>query len=288
MRFLTRYFRALVLITAALALVGCTAPRAKPDADLKAKQFTPQAETASLYIYRSEMTGASAPMTVSVNNQSLGKTNARTYYNLEVAPGSYTVVSSADNTSSVTVEVEAGRSYYVWQKVTMSMGSGTARAQVSLVSEAQGQKGVLASKLLTTKVRPSAFGVAPAAGSPPEAPAAAPVARRAAAGPTPASPTATAAMSMPHFVPDAKPVSRVARPAAAPAPAPAAQNVPTAATVPVASPAQPAPAATAAAAAPMPANQKESRLQWLKQMRDANLISSGEYETKRQQVLSAP
>ncbi|WP_082604030.1 DUF2846 domain-containing protein, partial [Acidovorax sp. Root217] len=257
MRFLTRYFRALVLITAALALVGCTAPRAKPDADLKAKQFTPQAETASLYIYRSEMTGASAPMTVSVNNQSLGKTNARTYYQLEVAPGSYTVVSSADNTSTVTVEAEAGKSYYVWQKVTMSMGSGTARAQVSLVNEAQGQKGVLASKLLTTKVRPSAFGVGPAAGSPPEAPAAAPVARRAAAGPTPASPTATAAMSMPHFVPDAKPVSRVARPAAAPAPA--AQNVPTAASVPVVSPAQPAPVATAAAAAPMLTSQKESR-----------------------------
>ncbi|WP_428003010.1 DUF2846 domain-containing protein [Acidovorax sp.] len=288
MRFLTRYFRALVLISAALALVGCTAPRAKPDADLKAKQFTPQAETASLYIYRSEMTGASAPMTVSVNNQSLGKTNARTYYNLEVAPGSYTVVSSADNTSTVTVEAEAGKSYYVWQKVTMSMGSGTARAQVSLVNEAQGQKGVLASKLLTTKVRPSAFGVAPAAGSTPEAPAPAPVARRAAAGPTPASATATAAMSMPHFVPDAKPVGRVAGPAAAPA----AQNVPTAATVPVASPAQPArpaPAPTTTAAAPaMPAGQKESRLQWLKQMRDANLISSGEYETKRQQVLSAP
>ena len=286
MRFLTRYFRALVLITAALVLVGCTAPRAKPDADLKAKQFTPQAETASLYIYRSEMTGASAPMTVSVNNQSLGKTNARTYYHLQVAPGSYTVVSSADNTSTVTVDAEAGKSYYVWQKVTMSLGSGTARAQVSLVNEAQGQKGVLASKLLTTKVRPSAFGVAPAAGSTPEALAPAPVARRAAAGPTPASPTATAAMSMPHFVPDAKPRSRVAGPAAAPAPA--AQNVPTAATVPVASPAQPSPAATAAAAAPIPASQKESRLQWLKQMRDANLISSGEYETKRQQVLSAP
>ena len=280
MRYLTtKNLCALVLGAAALALVGCTAPRATPDADQKAKQFAPRAETASLYIYRSEMTGASAPMTVSVNNQSLGKTNARTYYQLDVAPGSYTVVSSADNTSSVTVEVEAGKSYYVWQKVTMSLGSGTARAQVSLVSEAQGQKGVLASKLLTTKVRPSAFGVAPAAGSMPEAPAPARVARPAAAGPRPASPTATAAMSMPPSVPDATPVSRVARPAPAPTAAPAAQSVPAAASVPL---------ATAAAAAPMPASQKESRLQWLKQMRDANLISASEYETKRQQVLSAP
>ncbi|MES2611040.1 MAG: hypothetical protein V4679_12410 [Pseudomonadota bacterium] len=117
------------------------------------------------------------------------------------------------------------------------------------------------------------------------APAAAPAAPVPAPALRPASAPATATVSMP-FVPDSKPVARVAP--QAPAAAPAAQSVPTAATVAVASPAQPAPAATAAAAAPMPASKKESRLQWLKQMRDANLISSGEYETKRQQVLSAP
>lgn len=121
--------------------------------------------------------------------------------------------------------------------------------------------------------------------SKPVARAAAPAAAAPAPGPRPASPTATAAMSMP-FASDSKPVGRVAPPA--PAAAPAAQNVPAAATVAVVNPAQPAPAATTVAAAPMPASKKESRLQWLKQMRDANLITSGEYETKRQQVLSAP
>ncbi|KRC27071.1 hypothetical protein ASE31_16695 [Acidovorax sp. Root217] len=103
---------------------------------------------------------------------------------------------------------------------------------------------------------------------------------------SPAAPAAPAGatVSMP-FVPDSKPMGRAAPP---PAAAPAAQSVPASATVAVVSPAQPAPAPTAAAAAPMPASKKESRLQWLKQMRDANLITSGEYETKRQQVLSAP
>jgi len=129
------------------------------------------------------------------------------------------------------------------------------------------------------------------AAAPAPVPAPVAVAAPAAAAPAPvtASPAAPAApagatVSMP-FVPDAKPVGRAAAPAAA---APAAQSVSTAATVPVVSPAQPAPAATAAAAAPASASKKESRLQWLKQMRDANLITSGEYETKRQQVLSAP
>lgn len=89
---------------------------------------------------------------------------------------------------------------------------------------------------------------------------------------------------MPPYVPDAKPVGRAAVPA--PAAAPAAQSLPAAATVAVVSPAQPAPATPATAATP--ASKKEARLQWLKQMRDANLITSGEYDTKRQQVLSAP
>ncbi|WP_200961074.1 hypothetical protein [Acidovorax sp. Root217] len=129
------------------------------------------------------------------------------------------------------------------------------------------------------------------AAAPAPVPAPVAVAAPAAAAPAPvtASPAAPAApagatVSMP-FVPDSKPMGRAAPP---PAAAPAAQSVPASATVAVVSPAQPAPAPTAAAAAPMPASKKESRLQWLKQMRDANLITSGEYETKRQQVLSAP
>lgn len=96
----------------------------------------------------------------------------------------------------------------------------------------------------------------------------------------PATPVSAGATVTMPFVPDTKPMGRAAPPA------PAA--VPATATVAVVSPAQPAPAATAQAAAPTPASKKESRLQWLKQMRDANLITAGEYETKRQQVLSAP
>ena len=137
---------------------------------------------------------------------------------------------------------------------------------------------------------PAALSTAPAAAPTASTPTAAPIAPVVAAAPVTASPAAPVAragatVSMP-FVPDSKPVGRVAGPA--PAAPLAAQSVPTIATVPVVSPAQPAPAATATAAAPMPASKKESRLQWLKQMRDANLITSGEYETKRQQVLSAP
>lgn len=333
MRFLTRYFRALALFLAALALVGCAqVPRASVDQEAKAKQFAPQAETASLYIYRDELFGGAISMPVNLNNQNLGYTGPKSFFYLNVAPGRYTIESMAENQATISIDVEAAKNYFVWQEV--KMGLFQARSNLTQTDEARGRQGVQASKMIAVKpgiafaptggvptavahapalvatpvpapasapaLVPASTAPAPRSGaatatntvsmpfvpdSKPVARAAAPAAAAPAPGPRPASPTATAAMSMP-FASDSKPVGRVAPPA--PAAAPAAQSVPAAATVAVVNPAQPAPAATKAATAPMPASKKESRLQWLKQMRDANLISSGEYETKRQQVLSAP
>ncbi|MDZ7861208.1 DUF2846 domain-containing protein [Acidovorax sp.] len=302
MRFLTRYFRALALFIAALALVGCAqVPRASVDQEAKAKQFAPQAETASLYIYRDELFGGAISMPVNLNNQNLGYTGPKSFFYLNVAPGRYTIESMAENQATISIDVQAAKNYFVWQEV--KMGLFQARSNLTQTDEARGRQGVLASKMIAVKPGiafaptggvPTAVAPAPAlVATPVPAPASAPALVPASTAPAPRSGAAPATntVSMP-FVPDSKPVGRVAPPAPAAVAAraaPAAQSVPTAATVPVVSPAQPAPAAaTAAAAAPMPASKKESRLQWLKQMRDANLITSGEYETKRQQVLSAP
>lgn len=322
MRFLTRYFRALALFIAALALVGCAqVPRASVTEEAKAKQFAPQAETASLYIFRDELFGGAISLPVNLNNQNLGYTGPKSFFYLNVAPGRYTIESMAENQASISIDVQAAKNYFVWQEV--KMGLFQARSNLTQTDDARGRQGVQASKMIAVKpgiafappggvpmaVTPAPALVATPVPAPASAPApgtapapagatvsmpfvpdfkpvartAAPAAAAPAPGPRPASPTATAAMSMP-FASDSKPVGRVA----APSSAPAAQSVPAAATVAVVNPAQPAPAATTAAAAPMPASKKESRLQWLKQMRDANLITSGEYETKRQQVLSAP
>jgi hypothetical protein len=268
MRFLTRYFRALALFIAALALVGCAqVPRASMTEEAKAKQFVPQAETASLYIFRDEVIGSAITMPVNLNNQNIGHTGPKSFFYLNVAPGRYTIESVAETTTSFSIDVEAAKNYFVWQE--MKMGLMSARSQLSLTDEARGRQGVQGSKMIAVKPG-TAF--APADGvRTAVAPAPVPVAM-----PVPA-PAATVTMP---FVPDFKPVGRAAPPAPAAAPATA--------TVAVVSPAQPALAATAQAAAPTPASKKESRLQWLKQMRDANLITAGEYETKRQQVLSAP
>ena len=292
MRYLINHLRTIALFIAALALVGCAqVPRGAQADDVKAKQFTPQADTASLYIYRPEFFGAALTMNVKVNGQFIGHTGPQSYFHLNVAPGMYKIESATDHSASLNIEVAAGKNYFVWQEVKMSVL--LTNSKLTQTDEDTGRKGVMGSKLIASKIPGSAIApmggvttaVAPAPTPVPTpvpalastpAPAAAPAPRSA-----PAPATGTVAMP---FVPDSKPVARTAAPAAVPA----AQSVPTTATVAVVSPAQPAPAATAAAAAPASASKKESRLQWLKQMRDANLITSGEYETKRQQVLSAP
>lgn len=119
-----------------------------------------------------------------------------------------------------------------------------------------------------------------------------PTAARAPAAQPPSTDLASIAPpSPPPAAPAPTAMSAAAAPAPLPAPAPAqpavAQKAPAPAPVAVTSPHQPAPTAQVAAAT-TPAGKKESRLQWLKQMHDAKLISTSDYEAKRQQVLAAP
>lgn len=287
MRFLTRYFRAIALFIAALALVGCAqVPRGSQAEDANAKQFTPQADTASLYIYREEFFGAALTMNVKVNGQLIGHTGPQSYFHLNVAPGKYKIESVTDLSDSLDVDVAAGKNYFVWQEVKMSVL--LTNSKLTRTDEAAGRKGVMGSKLIASKIPGSA--IAPM-GGPPAAPvaAASAVPPGAAVAPSSSAAPKTATITMP-FIPTPTQSARTVAPAPATKPAaapaampvtPAAPNVPAKAAVAVVSPTQPA-------AAPMSPSKKESRLQWLKQMRDANLVSASEYEIKRQQILSAP
>ncbi|MGV3681814.1 MAG: DUF2846 domain-containing protein [Acidovorax sp.] len=162
---MTRYFRAFALFVATLALVGCaTHPPGSPQDDAKAKQFTPAPQKASIYIYRNENLGGLAPLTVKVNNQSIGQTGAMTYFHLTVEPGVYNIESESENTSVISVTAEPAKNYFVWQE--MKMGIWAPRTQLSQTDDAAGRKGVMQSRLLATlvPVQPMAApGAAPAA-----------------------------------------------------------------------------------------------------------------------------
>ena len=134
-----------------LLLTGCASvPMAPLDQDTKAKDFSPAPNKASLYIYRNESMGAAIPMTVSVNGKALGQTAAQTYFRLNIMPGKYSVESHAENVSSFSLPVEAGKNYFVWQEV--KMGMWMARSLLQQVDEATGRAGVTESKLIASSI----------------------------------------------------------------------------------------------------------------------------------------
>lgn len=134
----------------ALNIVGCATVNmgdAKQDAALKT--FTVPQDKAGVYVYRNETMGAAIKMTVEMDGQQIGQTGANTYLYKEVAPGKHTFTSKAENDSTVEVDAKPGTLLYLWQEV--KMGFVGARSKLQLVDQAQGQKGVLETKLAETK-----------------------------------------------------------------------------------------------------------------------------------------
>lgn len=128
-------------------LSGCASTTlATPEADAQAKQFNAQPAKARVYIYRNEAIGAAVKMNVLADNKTLGDTVAKTYIMADLEPGSHTLVGKAENDSSLTLDMVAGKIYYVWQEV--KMGVLYARNKLQSVDEAEGQKGVKESQLV--------------------------------------------------------------------------------------------------------------------------------------------
>lgn len=139
---------ALLLVTAlALTLGGCASvPMGDATRDTALKTFeAPRAEKAGIYIYRHENMGAAVKMDLQVDGKHIGQTAAKTYFFVEVPPGKHTITSISENTDTLSIDAVAGKLYYVWQEV--KMGVLYARTKLNLVSEEDGRKGVLESKL---------------------------------------------------------------------------------------------------------------------------------------------
>jgi hypothetical protein len=135
-RFAAAFFAALVAL-----LAGCASvPMSSMEDDAKGKSFAVAPGKANIYVYRNETFGAAIPMTVSLNGRVAGQSAAQTYFVFEVDPGTHDLGSIAENTVSVKLAAEAGKSYFVWQEV--KMGLWMARSELQQVDEATGRKGV--------------------------------------------------------------------------------------------------------------------------------------------------
>lgn len=133
-----------------LGLIGCASvPMDTAANDAKFKQFTVNEDYAGVYIYRNESFGAAIKMDIAVDDTLIGETAAKTYLYKELPEGSHKISSIAENTDTLTLNVVAGKLYYVWQEVKLGLMS--ARSKLSLVDEEKGQAGVLESKAAVTK-----------------------------------------------------------------------------------------------------------------------------------------
>ncbi len=140
----------LIAALAALCLAGCASvPMADAAADAEAKKFVPPADKAGVYIYRNTNFGGAIKMPVSIDGEQIGVTAGKVYLYKEIDPGNHIVVSKAENTESLVIDVEKGKLYYVWQQVRM--GAWKARCSLFLKDEDEGQKGVNETKLGLTK-----------------------------------------------------------------------------------------------------------------------------------------
>lgn len=140
-----------LLVVVVMFVAGCASvPMAGIEQDAKAKAFVPPESKASIYIYRNETMGAAIPIGVVVNGVSLGQTAAKTYFMVNVPPGSYVVESHAERISRLPLSVAKGKNYFVWQEV--KMGMWMAGSLLQQVTDEVGQAGVRESKLIASSV----------------------------------------------------------------------------------------------------------------------------------------
>lgn len=143
-------FRGLMLAAcaAAIAVSGCASvPMASAQRDAELKTFpAPEDGSAGVYIYRNSLVGQALKKDLYIDGERLGESANKTYFYRQVEPGEHTVSTESEfSDNAFKLLVEAGKNYFVRQYIKMGVFVGG--ANLELVSEEEGKKGVLASGL---------------------------------------------------------------------------------------------------------------------------------------------
>jgi hypothetical protein len=132
-----------------LAIIGCTqVPLAPAHFDTAAKSFEPVSDKAVIYVFRNTSFGGAIIGDVTVNERHIGALMAYSYARIEVPSGKCHVYSKLAGSCTVTLDVENGEIYYIRQ--SPQMGFWAAGCTLDVVSEADGQDGVLDCKHIDT------------------------------------------------------------------------------------------------------------------------------------------
>jgi len=113
--------------------------------DSIAKNLSAIEGKAIVYIIRPSLLGALVRIGVVCDDQPLGSTMAKQYIFAILDPGKHTFSAHTENKASLDIILEAGKIYYIKQKV--KMGLVVARVGLELMSESDGRKALNSLKL---------------------------------------------------------------------------------------------------------------------------------------------
>ena len=120
----------------------------------KKNHLTPEApvDMALVYVVRPTMMGNKVQTKLGVDGQWLGVNRGNNYFYVTLRPGEHYLCSQAENRSVIAMSVEAGKTYYLQQKITM--GFMKARNRLEVLDESDGQKQVAKAHLSILEEKP--------------------------------------------------------------------------------------------------------------------------------------
>jgi len=133
--------RALLL---SIFLAGCVQLPPTPQ-DIQAKKFQSLPDKAVIYLVRDDPDFNRLPATVWLDESGMITTYPGTYYRWEVAPGQHRISGTGVDNASITLQVEAGKIYFVQQRLQPWISY--ARSYFQPVAEPQGRAVVMRGEL---------------------------------------------------------------------------------------------------------------------------------------------
>ncbi|NSL55987.1 DUF2846 domain-containing protein [Uliginosibacterium aquaticum] len=109
--------------------------------DQQAKRFATTPEKARIYVYRNNYIGHIFSQTLQLNGLDAGTLPGYSFMPLEVAPGKYKLFAKSENETSLELQVQSGKNYYV--QLNASMGIWTFRSELRQTLEADARQAIL-------------------------------------------------------------------------------------------------------------------------------------------------
>jgi hypothetical protein len=129
-------------------LTGCaTVPLAPVEEDTARKMFdSPQQGTTGLYIYRNSTLGGALKKSIYIDGELIGESAPMTYFFRELSPGEHILSTESEfSNNDLIVNMKAAQNYFVRHYIKMGLFVGGANLEI--VPEEEGKKGVLECKL---------------------------------------------------------------------------------------------------------------------------------------------